>query len=116
VFAARRSPLTFTAHPKLSLVASTVLELRGEIDFGSADGWRDIIVRCVTEMHPEVLVLDLSGVSFTDSAGVALLLFAKQRCNQAGVELELRNVARQVMRVLDMTGVRAILGLEDTES
>jgi anti-anti-sigma factor len=54
-------------------------------------------------------------VSFADSAGVALLLFAKQRCTQAGVELELRNVASPVMRVLDMTGVRGILGLQDSD-
>jgi len=97
-------------------VGGTVLELRGEIDFASADAWRDIIARCLAEMRPPVLVLDLSGVSFADSAGVALLLFAKQRCNQAGAELELRNVASPVMRVLDMTGVRRILGLEESES
>jgi anti-anti-sigma factor len=108
------SDRTVAVGPKLSLVAGTVLELRGEIDFGSADAWRDIIARCVTEMRPPVLVLDLSGVNFTDSAGVALLLFAKQRCNQAGVELELRNVAGQVLRVLEMTGVRGILGLDES--
>jgi stage II sporulation protein AA (anti-sigma F factor antagonist) len=50
------------------------------------------------------VVLDMGGVTFIDSGGIAVLLEANQAFEVEFRQLELRHVDEQVRRVLELTG------------
>ena len=68
-----------------------LLECRGELDHHAA---RDAMRQ-----------LDLGGVTFMDSSGIALILRAQQRMQMLDGSLLVCNVPRQARRVLDAAGI-----------
>ena len=54
---------------------------------------------------PKKLVLDMSGVTFMDSSGIALILRAQQRIELLDGSLLVCNVPDQARRVLDAAGI-----------
>ena len=54
---------------------------------------------------PKKLVLDMSGVTFMDSSGIALILRAQQRIALLDGSLLVCNVPDQARRVLDAAGI-----------
>ena len=54
---------------------------------------------------PARLVLDLAGVTFMDSSGIALILRAQQRMQLLDGSVLVCNVPAQARRVLDAAGV-----------
>jgi anti-sigma B factor antagonist len=79
---------------------STILTLAGELDISTVNGLRDTITT-VLDRAPEHLVVDLTGVTFMDSTGIALLLQIAERLPRT----ELRNPTPLIRRVLEMTGL-----------
>jgi anti-sigma B factor antagonist len=55
------------------------------------------------------IVLDLSGVTFCDSAGLNILLVARLQADDRGAELVLACVSPQLQRILQMTGADQVL-------
>jgi anti-sigma B factor antagonist len=84
--------------------ATTVLEVRGELDFATAGALRAELLDASRDDAPTV-ALDLSGVGFIDSTGVSLLVQAKRRLDDAGRTLVLRSPSERVRRVLDLSGL-----------
>ncbi|WP_370270544.1 STAS domain-containing protein [Streptomyces sp. V4I8] len=60
------------------------------------------------------IVLDLSGVSFCDSAGLNVLLGAWKQANASGAVLVLACVPEPLGRILEMTGANQLLRVYDT--
>ncbi|HEX8517986.1 MAG TPA: STAS domain-containing protein [Pseudonocardia sp.] len=89
-----------------------VVEVRGDLDTMTAsgfDGW----VRDVLAGHHDV-VLDLDGVAFLASAGIAVLMGLRQDTERHGARLHLtgrRN--RAVSRPLQVLGLAGVLDLRD---
>lgn len=82
-----------------------LLELRGEIDHhGAKDAMRELEL-AVDAALPQKLVLDLSGVTFMDSSGIALILRAQQRMKLLDGSLLVCGVPQQARRVLDAAGI-----------
>ena len=82
-----------------------LLELRGEIDHhGAKDAMRELEL-AVDAALPKKLVLDLSGVTFMDSSGIALILRAQQRMKLLDGSLLVCGVPQQARRVLDAAGI-----------
>jgi len=52
-----------------------------------------------------VLVLDLSGISYCDSTGVSVLVYAYRRAEAAGATFALAGAAPAVFRLLSFTGL-----------
>ena len=52
--------------------------------------------------HPEAATLDLSRVSAIDTAGLQLLMVARQQARDGGRELRIRNPSQVVSEVLDL--------------
>jgi anti-sigma B factor antagonist len=82
---------------------TVVVAAHGEIDLATVGVLR-------TELDGigprEVLVLDLRGVSFMDSAGIALLVDQHRRAQNEGFEFRVvAGRGHQVRRFLDMTGL-----------
>lgn len=85
-----------------------VVSVGGELDVSNAETLESVIDR-VCEGQPEELVFDLSGLSFMDSAGIAVLLGGARRVPL----VRLRNPTPAVRRVVEVTGLTTVLGLGD---
>jgi anti-anti-sigma factor len=81
------------------------LRLWGDLDLSGADTLAHALEHAVD--HPGSLHLDLSGVGFLDSIGLAVLIRAALSLEGRGT-LVLRGVAPQVRRVLELSGTLRI--------
>lgn len=82
-----------------------LLELSGEVDHhGARDAIRQLEL-AVDAALPRQLVLDMDGVTFMDSSGIALILRAQQRMQLLDGSLLVCNVPSQARRVLDAAGI-----------
>lgn len=89
----------------------TVIHVAGDVDLETADGLRAALKAAPPQQPGHELVVDLAEVPFLDSSGVQVLLEARMTALAGGGALVVRNPSRMVARVLEVTGVAAILGL-----
>ncbi|MET0136045.1 MAG: STAS domain-containing protein [Kibdelosporangium sp.] len=82
----------------------TVLHLTGEIDLAAGSDVERALHRAL-DSTPSMLVIDLSGVTFLGSTGLAMLLEARKRATRTNIDLRLVAQQRAVLRVLEITGV-----------
>ena len=89
-----------------------VLALSGELDVVSAPGLAHALDEVLTQPHVRVM-LDLNRLSFVDSAGVSVLIKAKQAAATNGQTLVLRRPTEQLERVFALVGLADWLAVED---
>jgi anti-anti-sigma factor len=77
--------------------------LLGELDLGSAADVLDAMRPVVCESSE--LVLDLSGLTFMDSAGLHLILRLRDLCRRFSCRMSITSANGQVRRLLELTGV-----------
>lgn len=88
------------------------LAVRGELDHhGARDAMRQIEYALDAAL-PLTLVLDLSGVSFMDSSGIAVVLRAHRRMATLGGNVRIVGVPPQARRVFDAAGVPRLVTME----
>jgi anti-sigma B factor antagonist len=80
------------------------VSLRGELDLEHAYTF-DEEMRRVEGARPSCLVLDLRGLSFLDSSGLARLLAANRRARREQRRLVLVRGTKTVQRLLQITAV-----------
>ena len=88
------------------------LRLLGELDHAAAQEVMPGIEDAVEEYLPRRCVLDLSGLSFMDSSGIALILRSQQRMQLMEGSVVLRNVPEQARRVLDAAGIGRLVSIQ----
>lgn len=104
------------ADPRESLVISTrregptaIVRLDGELDlYGSPK--LTAAVEELLESGPSTIEIDASGLTFADSAGLRAFLVARKDAEGSGAELRVSKVSEPLDRVLEMTGLREVLG------
>ena len=84
----------------------------GEVDHHGAKGLMQEIDRALEGRPARNLVMDLSGVSFMDSSGIALLLRAHRRAREVGGSLRVQGIPEQAMKVLRSAGLHKLMKLE----
>jgi len=89
-----------------------VVTAHGTIDYSNVDRLRAAMEKTV-DGHPSCLVLDLAGVTFVDSSGLALLLTTDQRARARGGWLRLAAPGRQLSRLLRTTNLDQRLEIYD---
>ena len=89
---------------------SLVLRASGEIDIATAKTLREELLRAFSS-DTVPLVLDLTAVSFIDSAGLRLLLWAAGRSPEDGDRLRIVCGSGAVRRMIEMTGLERSLPL-----
>ncbi|MFJ4862844.1 MULTISPECIES: STAS domain-containing protein [unclassified Streptomyces] len=87
----------------------TVLTVSGALDM-------DTVPHITAATDPltfggRTLVLDLAAVTFMDSSGLNALLLLRSRAEAEQGALELRGLPDQALRLLDITGARALFTL-----
>lgn len=80
------------------------LVLSGELDMEPAAALQAVIVSCA-QNKPGGLTLDLRRLTFLDSTGLHLILFAQRLCQDKGAEFALIPGPRQVQRVFELAAV-----------
>ena len=86
--------------------------ISGEVDHHGAGEIMAALDREIDAVLPSRLELDLSGVTFMDSSGIAVLLRAHRRMGQLDGRLSVTGVPPQPRRVLDAAGVGRIISLQ----
>jgi anti-sigma B factor antagonist len=95
--------------------SATVLRTTGEIDVNTAPVLADELEQAIAKVTPPAsVVADLSDVTFLGSAGLAVLLGARARCESAGLRLRLVATGRPVLRSLEIAGVQELLPVFST--
>jgi anti-anti-sigma factor len=90
-----------------------VIEAAGELDMESAASLRDCL-RAAEELTQERTIIDLSGIEFIDSSGLAVLLEAARRSFLAAREVALVSPEGPVRRLMHIAGVDAVVPVYET--
>lgn len=96
------------------LQEARVVGVSGEIDLSNAAELLEEIGEAVRS-GATLIIVDLSGVTFLDSSGIAMLFRLRQRLTHSRQELRLV-VPRQspIRRVLDITRVGELIPIEES--
>ncbi len=90
------------------------LAVDGEIDLDTAPQLLDTVLAALlieaSDTVPEV-ILDLGGVTFLDSSGIAALLYIRRYVAGHGATLSITNVSNLVAQTLEIAGVGDTLGV-----
>ena len=87
------------------------LHMAGELDHHEARALSREIEEHIETATPRDCVLDLGGLTFMDSSGIAVILKAYKRMMALGGRLWIENVPSQPMRVLDASGIDRIIAI-----
>jgi anti-sigma B factor antagonist len=89
---------------------SSVVHVVGELDIASAEQL-DSVLRTLAQRSHGRVVVDLSRVSFMDSAGLRVLVRARERMDAGGRWLLTRGATGQPRRLLEIGRIRYGLAL-----
>lgn len=84
----------------------------GELDIATAPEFEQAISQATAEPDSE-LVLDLRQLTFMDSTGLRTLAQTNAQADADGFELSIVRGPRQIERVLEISGLGALLPLVD---
>ena len=87
--------------------------LRGELDHHSVKAMREVMDGALIDYRPHKVILDLREVTFSDSAGLGLILGRYTRIRDYGGALVLTNVSEDFMKILRLAGAERFLRIEE---
>jgi anti-sigma B factor antagonist len=89
---------------------TAVVRLPREIDLTNADGAREALLAALNQ--PAVaLIVDMTGTTFCDSAGITALVRASRRAAATGATIRLAVTAAPVLRVLTLVGIDRLIDI-----
>lgn len=107
-----RAPRTVLTYTTLSEGLQRVrIRFSGEIDLSSSDLVHAAVCDALRSDHPSGLELDLAEVRFLDSSGIHALLRCRTEAIKAGCRLAVTNAQPIVYRVLEISGVVAVMSI-----
>jgi anti-anti-sigma factor len=86
----------------------TVVTVTGQLDIDTAQQFRDGLAPVLDRPAPRIVV-NLSGLTFTDSIGLSALAVGHNRCAAAGGFLRLAEPTPFLLRVLTVVGLSPTL-------
>lgn len=90
----------------------SVVAVSGELMFSDHTAFRAMAERLLkSESRP--LAIDLSQLTFIDSAGLGLLLIARDEAGKTNRELVLRNPVGQVKRMFDIAKFETLFTIQN---
>ncbi len=89
-----------------------VVALRGDVDLGNSPAARKVLLDAVERGRG--VIIDLSGVSYIDSSGIASLVEAFQKARQKGTGFALVSVSPSALRVLELARLDKVFSIHPT--
>jgi anti-anti-sigma factor len=93
----------------------TTVAVVGDLDADTADQTARALDEALDRAAGDV-VIDGSRLTFLDSAGVEVLVVARNRLAARGDELELRDLAASPRRIVEMLSLDQLVRVTDTSS
>ncbi len=87
------------------------ISLTGELDHHAAKRLMDAIDQCVEQNLPSKTLLDLGGLTFMDSSGIAVVMRTRRRMDALGGTLVVVNIPDQAAKVLETAGMNRYVNL-----
>lgn len=87
------------------------LSLFGELDHHTAREIVSELGELIETRLPAKLTLDMKGVTFMDSSGIAVILGAYKRMDGLGGRLEVKNLSAHAGKILSAAGVDRIVDI-----
>jgi anti-anti-sigma factor len=81
----------------------------GEVDLATAPVLRDQLLGVLHDYNPDLLDVDLGGVTFLDCAGIGALVGVRNAAVQAGRQMRVTHPQPIVRRILEVTGLLGVL-------
>ena len=91
---------------------TAVFYVSGELDHHSVKALREEIDGKLISLRPKKVIIDMNGVTFTDSAGLGLILGRYTRISDYGGVLSLRKVSEESMKILKLAGCDRLMKME----
>ena len=85
------------------------VQLSGELDHHSAEQTRIMLDTLLRDVTVHELVLDLSGMTFMDSAGIGVILGRFRKISMRGGRMVVKGMNASVDRLFQMSGIYAIV-------
>ncbi len=85
------------------------VQLSGELDHHSAEQTRIMLDTLLRDVTVHELVLDLSGMTFMDSAGLGVILGRFRKLSMRGGKVTVKGMNASVDRIFRMSGLYAIV-------
>ena len=93
---------------------AVVLEVEGEINFNSSPDFRKAFLK-VLDSKTQKAVINLAGVAYVDSSGLATLVEAHQKIKNIGGKLKLANLTPKVKSLFEITKLEKLFEIYATE-
>ena len=90
---------------------ATVVSLRGDLDVYSTAEVEEALQEALEKAS--ILVVDISGVPFADSAGLGGLIGVYKKAKSAGKEVRLRKPSPIVSEILTITRMKRFFPVEE---
>ena len=91
---------------------AVIVALEGDVDLQSSPDARKVLLECVGRKKP--VLVDLSGVGYIDSSGVASLVESLQTARKSGNNLILVAVSEGALRVLQLARLDKVFTICDS--
>ena len=91
------------------------VSIEGRVNIDTSGDMRRTIAEALRSMPP-ALMLDLSGVSYIDTSGLATLLEASRIARQQGIRLVLHGLHGQPRELLHFSRIDHLLDIAEPES
>jgi anti-sigma B factor antagonist len=92
-----------------------VVRLSGRVDVDSSPNLRDRLRTLLSgEALPQTIVVDLAGVSYIETSGIATLIEALRIARHHQTHFRLQGLSGAALRLFQVTGVLALFEAKDT--
>lgn len=87
-------------------------DVYGEIDHHGASVIREAIDRELFRLRPDMLILNLEGISFMDSSGLGLVIGRVRAAEQLGATVKVSGASAATMRIFSLSGLERLGNLK----
>jgi anti-sigma B factor antagonist len=92
---------------------AAIVEVTGDVDLNRSPALQQALLELV-EKNPSRIVIDLSGVGYMDSSGVASLVKLLSRVRRKDVSLSLVGLTDRVRNIFEITRLDSVFEIHDT--
>jgi anti-sigma B factor antagonist len=92
-----------------------IVQLSGRVDVDSSPELRDRLRTLLSEeVLPQTIIVDLAGVSYIETSGIATLIEALRIARHHQTKFRLQGLSGAVLRLFQVTGVLALFDANDS--
>ena len=92
-----------------------IIDIEGEVDLYSSPTMRQYILDAMKQHRPQILIVELSRVTYMDSSGIATLVEGLQLANEYHSRFKLVGLSRIVLEVFQLARLERVFSMYATE-